>query len=454
MKRKIARYLFVASIILMGCSRENNDICRDIIEETSTLVSEEDAIVALQSFLSGFEPESKSGKHRVIKNVYSIGGPSATKSIDAVEEPLVYVVNFEDNEGYAVLSGDTRMQPVLVLTDSGNIGQNDTITNPGAIAMLSVADTDYRMSVGLPIEKSDGTVERPIGKDIDGRFVYAQQDRVVDSGSSSSPIVSYSYSEWKSYMRRGLQLGCSWGQSGTPYNYYTYTSDGEKAPAGCVAAAVAQILFYWGHNFTMDGYFFDWSLMRQHTGTISYSPAYSMIGELYFKLGLSNNLDMNYSADGSGAYDSNVPRTFVNCGFSSGGSIQAYDFSTIYNVISSRPVYISGCSNKKVTVKKLLGITVSTTTEYEHGHAWVIDQVLTRVRDKYKYENGTLKSTSEEYEHLVHCNFGWDGVRNGFYYSGQFDTNAGPETKSAPMDSEGTRYYYQYNLKMNSDIYL
>lgn len=147
----------------MGCSRENNDICRDIIEETSTLVSEEDAIVALQSFLSGFEPESKSGKHRVIKNVYSIGGPSATKSIDAVEEPLVYVVN---------------------------------------------------------------------------------------------------------------------------------------------------------------------------------------------------------------------------------------------------------------------------------------------------YENGTLKSTSEEYEHLVHCNFGWDGVRNGFYYSGQFDTNAGPETKSAPMDSEGTRYYYQYNLKMNSDIYL
>lgn len=157
MKRKIARYLFVASIILMGCSRENNDICRDIIEETSTLVSEEDAIVALQSFLSGFEPESKSGKHRVIKNVYSIGGPSATKSIDAVEEPLVYVVNFEDNEGYAVLSGDTRMQPVLVLTDSGNIGQNDTITNPGAIAMLSVADTDYRMSVGLPIEKSEGT---------------------------------------------------------------------------------------------------------------------------------------------------------------------------------------------------------------------------------------------------------------------------------------------------------
>lgn len=157
---------------------------------------------------------------------------------------------------------------------------------------------------------------------------------------------------------------------------------------------------------------------------------------------------------GGGAYDSNVPRTFVNCGFSSGGSIQAYDFSTIYNVISSRPVYVSGCSNKKVTVKKLLGITVSTTTEYEHGHAWVIDQVLTRVRDKYKYENGTLKSTSEEYEHLVHCNFGWDGVRNGFYYSGQFDTNAGPETKSAPMDSEGTRYYYQYNLKMNSDIYL
>lgn len=93
MKRKIARYLFVASIILMGCSRENNDICRDIIEETSTLVSEEDAIVALQSFLSGFEPESKSGKHRVIKNVYSIGGPE-TKSAPMDSEGTRYYYQY------------------------------------------------------------------------------------------------------------------------------------------------------------------------------------------------------------------------------------------------------------------------------------------------------------------------------------------------------------------------
>ena len=454
MKQKIVSYLFTTILILIGCSRENQESSNDIIEEPSTFVSQEEAIGALQDFLKAFEPETKSGKHRVIKNVYSMGGPTGTKSLDTVEDPLVYLVNFEDNEGYAVLSGDNRMQPVLVLTDNGNINQNDTITNPSTIAMLSIVDTDYRMAIGSPIELADGTILEPIGQDIDGRFIYEQDDRLIDEGSGSSPVVSYSYSSWREYTRRGTQLGCSWGQSSMPYNYYTYTSDGKKAPAGCVTAAVAQILFFWGHNFTMNGYYFDWGLMHQHTGTIHYSPAYSMVGELYLKLGLSNNLDVSYAVDGSSAYDSNVPRAFVNCGFSSGGSMQSYNFNTIYNVISSRPVYVSGKSIKKVTVKKFLGITISTTTDYEPGHAWVIDQVLTRVRDKNKYENGILTSTSQEYEHLVHCNFGWAGTDNGFYYSGHFDTNAGPETKSTTTTTYGTKYFYQYNLKMNTDIYL
>lgn len=458
--KKITLSLLTASLII-GCTKNSidNEILSNVPEETpSTFVSQEEAINSLNEFLDEFELSTKGGKHRTIKNVYSSIDYSQTKSSDSAEEPLLYIVNFENEEGFAVVAGDTRAQPVMVLTDNGNISQNDTITDPSVIAMLSIADTDYRMAVGLPIEDADGNILEPLGTNSEGKFVYERivdDDLDIDVRSGSSPTVTYSYSSWREYARRGNQVGCYWGQSSSPYNLYTYTSDGYKAPAGCVPAAVAQILFYWGHNFTMDGYYFDWSIMHNHTGIVSYSPAYSMIGELYLKLGLPKNLDVSYAVDGSGAYDKNVPRTFVNCGFSSGGSIKTYDFNTIYNVISSRPIYVSGCSIKKVTVKKILGIKVKTTTSYEHGHAWVIDQVLTRERDKNRYENGVFKSSTKEYEHLVHCNFGWgNSSSNGFYYSGQFNTNVGPETKSSTTTTYGERYYYQYALNMDSDIYL
>lgn len=450
----------LTAIFALGCTKNSLTVdSLDVLDaQQSTFVSQEDAIDALNQFLNEFEPLTKSGRHRTIKNVYSSFDCSQTKSLNDPEEPLVYIMNFNDDEGFAVVSGDTRVQPILVLTDKGNIAQNDTITNPAAIAMLSTADTDYRKAVGLPIEDAEGNILEPYGTDSEGKYLYARafdiafDDKDVGGGTTS---ITYSYTPWVEYARRGTQLGCYWGQSSTPYNKYTYTSDGEKAPAGCVPAAVAQILFFWGHNFSMDGYYFDWDVMHRHTGTVSYRPAYDMIGELYLKLGLPKNLDVSYTANGSGAYDSNVPRTFVNCGFSSGGSIQDYNFNTIYNVISARPVYVSGSSIKEVTVKKFLGIKVKTTTAYKHGHAWVIDQVMTRERTKKKYVNGVYKSTSKEYEHLVHCNFGWGPYSDsGFYYSAHFDTNAGPITKSSTTTTYGERYHYQFVLKMDSDIYL
>ena len=123
-------------------------------------------------------------------------------------------------------------------------------------------------------------------------------------------------------------------------------------------------------------------------------------------------------------------------------------------MVVSRPIYISGKAKKKVTTKKILGITVNTTTTYSEGHAWVIDQVMTRTRDKKRYVDGVYQDEAQEYEHLVHCNFGWNGSDNGFYYSKQFDTNEGPVTRKTTTKTYGTSYYYQYLLQMNTGIYL
>lgn len=460
-KNNMKKFLYVIAIAFMAFSCTKNELpvstSTSKEETTSTFVTPEMALAEVDRFINDISVQTRSYSNKKVANIYATGETADTRTGDSQStDPLVYVVNFEDNQGFAIVSGDTRMQPILVMTDSGSLPEGDIVEDPGMIAMLSLIDTDYRMSVGMPVEDSEGNWVEPVGMTADGTYIYPNMNVEADIQTRSSNT-TYSYTAWQKYLTRGTLIDCIWGQSSTPYNLYTYTDDGQKAHAGCVTAAVAQIMYHWGHNITYDGYYFDWDIMHQHKSAADpYPAAYSMIGELYYKLGLPENLDVSYSTTGSGAANANVPRTFTNFGYSSGGSIVTYDFDEIYNVISSRPVYVSGYAIKEVTKKKFLGITTKTTTKYKEGHAWVIDQVLTRKRNKTTYVDGVAQGTTAEYEHLVHCNMGWAGTGyyNGYYYSGTFDTNVGPVTRGSTTTTYGESDYYQYYLQMNKDIYL
>ena len=116
--------------------------------------------------------------------------------------------------------------------------------------------------------------------------------------------------------------------------------------------------------------------------------------------------------------------------------------------IEGGPAYVSGYSKK--TTKTFLGITVKTT--YDGGHAWVIDETLERRRQCIKYINGEKNSTQTQYQRLVHCNFGWEGEHNGYYYSADFNTNEDPVLKSTNVSNDQESGYYQYLLNMNTGI--
>ena len=177
-----------------------------------------------------------------------------------------------------------------------------------------------------------------------------------------------------------------------------------------------------------------------------------MIAELYYQLGLPANLNMDYDVDGSGEYDTSVPRTFENFGYTSGGNITPYNLDEIMNVISTRPVYVSGCSLKITEpIFSIFGIEIGEITSYDRGHAWVIDQVMQRSRFVYKDAFET-RAIVKETQYLVHCNWGWNGYNNGYYHSGIFNTNEGPV--DVTRSTEGEKYYYKYSLDMNTGIYL
>ncbi len=82
------------------------------------------------------------------------------------------------------------------------------------------------------------------------------------------------------------------------------------------------------------------------------------------------------------------------------------------------------------------------------GHSWVADGWLYRTRIVYSiYNDGSKKKYMTQGQRLVHCNFGWGGTANGYYYYGAFDLRNGPEAGYDGEDtSSSSDKYYDMEL--------
>lgn len=196
----------------------------------------------------------------------------------------------------------------------------------------------------------------------------------------------------------------SWGQD-KPYNNLCPLKDGQACPTGCVATAMAQIMYRWqwpeqgiGYSWAKDGvgetyhgsleHVYDWASMCATTAENIVSEAASeAVSTLLYDCGLSVN--MNYKTDGSGAV-SPIKAFYTNFGFiPTTLRVHHRDCYTadewlalIKNELSNgRPIYYSAFETSA-------GGDLS-------GHAFIVDGY-----DETDY---------------VHVNWGWDGTWNGYF---------------------------------------
>lgn len=433
---------FVVLSLSVGCSDWNEPPVEEILppaEETTTFVSVEQATDALCEFMELLGAQTRSGRTRRIAEVVTLGGFAETRAAGSTQdEPLVYLFNFADDEGFALVSGDSRVGDVLAFVEEGNLDPEVGTDNPGFAIFLSYADTYYRLKTGLPVYDADGDL-----------VVVSDGDDGYDPDIDEDYV---EYSDWYDSYEWGQKIPCQWGQ-GNPLNEYCPSINNRLALAGCVAIAVAQIMYQHGYNYTYDGTAYDWDIIRNFRYRNDYTQESAvMAAKLVADLGRPENLDMNYGVSGSGAYSINVPRTFCNFGYTSVDAIQFLgNIGT--SVRQRRPVYIEGfasqSANKYPASGSILGIA-ATRTVYTDGHAWVIDTILEQKRNIYTYRyDGVLLKTEYENRSFVHCNWGWWGDKDGYYFSNVFDTTKGPVLVHAAEYP----YYYQYYLRMITNIH-
>ena len=431
-------------------------------EMTSTHIPIEKARKTVQDALDAMAVQTKGGVGRTIAEGYLVDRPHVTKSglsVPGDTIPPYYVFNFDDDQGYALASVDSRMSPILCIIDQGHFSPDSVLTNPSQIALLSRIETDYRMALGLPIENArGGIVQAEQYASLEIPMILMENENPDPEGTSDYYWIEYD--PVPSYYGTGLST--KWDQW-FPFNNMMPVIDGTRCPAGCVTIAVAQVMNYHGRDVTLDGYYVDWDVVNEigEYGNELSLLGKEMIANFVYKAAIA--MDANITPTGTYIASWKVPSFLSSLGYTSGGTQANLDEEALKTELSSNyPVLGEGYA-LRIPVQ-ILGITIY--YKYEEGHEWVYDKYMTLTTKRERYCNSMLMETTYSYSHLVHCNFGRGGFKNGYYYFGSYNTTSGPVypstgyvsyadaglvTKSGIL-GDGTLDYYQFELKMTTGI--
>lgn len=280
---------------------------------------------------------------------------------------LYYVFNVGNDKGFVIVAGDDAVSPILAYADRGDFSEREMA--PAAKAMLES---------------------------------YAQQIEMIQQNPSLAVAASTSYAAI------APMVESQWNQS-EPYNYMCPTIEGEpgRSVTGCVATAMAQIMYYhkWpvAETKAIPAYqmsngeliaganpvTLDWDAMQlTYTGSEAEDdPSALAVAQLMVLCGKS--VKMSYSSSASGAVSESVPAALKEY-FDYDGAVQMVYRSEYANadwekmiydeLAAKRPVYLSGSSVSGTSIV---------------GHAFVCDG----------YDG----------QGLFHINWGWGGLSDGFF---------------------------------------
>lgn len=381
--------LFVAiGVLLFSCSNSDElmheDISLEMGDVDKSRGGDEFAIdlftvedLANGVLLDDNTDGAKSGNlstSKVVKDIFEVP--------DKNQQTAFYIVNYEGG-GFLILAGDRRSEPVLAYSQT-----NEFVIDPDNFPSSLVA---WLYDVTLGIETLRESSERPTPE------IERQWEDVRRGGPE---IISHEYNNQianpdcvTTKIQKGPYLQTTWGQwsgynEATPFLNCSQSSNG-RAPTGCVATAMAQVMKYHKHPSR-----YSWDNMPNSYGTIYTSLLMREIG---------SSVNMDYSCGGSGAIMIKCAPAFKNYFGYSSARYGDYKYQTvIHELNNARPVILSGGRKAYWFIFPY----------YTDGHAWVCDGY-------YRYSNPCYGTTLR-----FHMNWGWGSGSNncnGWFAANNFN---------------------------------
>ena len=360
---------------------EKYDFEDPFIYRNDTVITEADAGKVATLFNDKSQSKTRNGaSDKKIKKVITLGK----------DEPLMYVVNFENNEGYIIVSATKKFAPILAVVEKGNF--NDAYKesglsywideNQGIIQYVNTLPLDSAMKYRrewAAFEKEEissqavTTRSETINGLIDRSFAQWVSEGYTYSMVGSGPPDGMSYQQWERFYSTAQGYGnpdydfasCSfilrkevfhfteilhaipeWHQV-APYNdhipNYYYV--------GCGPVAMGAIM-----------YFYQWPLSFNWSGMAADDD---LVALLMRHIGIKTNTNYN-DPNGSGTSYDNIYNAFINhYNYSATKRQNHHSSEVVSNIYQGRPVLMTGYETDGM------------------GHAWVCNG--------YKYTNSTVE---------------------------------------------------------------
>ena len=431
------------ALVAISCQQDFNEVANTAIEPNENsnpyAVSVEQALDRLYTELADIYGEGTRAANRSVKSVKTINAEDiapATRSSENIDaNELLYIVEFEDNQGSAILGADVRVDEVFAILDED---------------VISVEDFERAVS-----GEDDGAIDTYLaGLIADEAIQQVENSRIV----IVNPPFRNSYYEnvviadncKECYVRS------KWSQD-SPYNNQCTSSLNQICKAGDTTIAAAQIILRNAitrnlSTITINGQSFDVSDLKMRT--VDYVIPVNRLAEVNAEVAsyvkkLATTLGVTFGANYSTGSFSNIAVLMRNIGYRN-VSYNLDDASAILDLLV----------NHMIDYELALAIK-GTDSSNGQSHCWVIDAFFYEKFEKYwcTAENGVV--ISREYRGIgertkVHCNFGWGGTCNGLYEFGIFDVSDTLDSEDIDIsigDSAGTQGDYQYNTNLELITY-
>lgn len=438
---KIFYYLIAFAIILQSCSVNSLETTQVLTGNDGFAIPIETALSTLEKFMQDDGIISTKGCVNDCIDNYFVFHGTTTKGT-STNGDVMYVVNFKDNGGYALLAADTRIpDEILAITDSGNVAECDYC---GPETVMQATDND-----DLTIEEynsmvASGVLAAARDKQI-AEFCHEYAMNSIDNSdrnimNGDMGTTQHEDYDWIIVERVPRMLETIWTQDNEPYNdiFNKYCPEvglvfKHKAPAGCVCIALSQIIAY--HEYPD----------RIYDGLPIDYDAIKMIYSYFYGKGPINDNNNDSVKDMLAKFCITIGgmcKTKYHSIFGKDwGFAWPIDAAECLSTLGYENVVLNDCYDENLVIESLKNdcpVFIAAVAGLWSGHAWVIDGYIKR---NYSSSKGTILQSQT----LVHCNWGWAGKSNGYFASGMF--NADEAIISDGISSETAHDHYWYGFR-------
>lgn len=406
MKYLINLFAIGSLLLTSACSQENipNEPTEGVSSKTSMRVTLDEALKRADRVFRGIERSATRRAPRKVKSIEYLG---ASRTRSDTNDPLYYVVNYDNDEGFAVLGADKRLDGVYAFSEEGTLDMNDTTFNVGLNIFFRSLPKD-------PGQAKDTIIQIP---QPDPGIIEQHFNISYGNGPLLTPAVR------------------KWGQR-NPYNFFCplikkfrlNPSTGavewyeERSIAGCAPVAIAQLMTFYECPKQYGNYTLNWDEMKTWMpGQYSiYGVSENGAARLIREIGKEGNMNTNYGTTGSSSPLKNYKRTFKTFEYNEPEDFKTFSTDNLFDYVyfKSKPVLAYG--------------------ENDNGgsHLWVIDGMWC---DKWKYV-GSIGTTYYGEGYFFHVVWGWDGECNGYFKHGSAFIHS--DIKYDPSDPN--KYEWEY----------